>query len=129
MPIDLTRTDDGIIACTVTGILVQKDYDSFCPRFEGMLQKYKQHGKLRVLFEMKDFHGWDPGALWDEIRFDIKHSKDVERLAMVGEKKWERELAVFTEPFTAAAVRYFDLPDLAAATKWLDEAKATPSAA
>ncbi len=32
-------------------------------------------------------------------------------------------------PFTAAAVRYFDLPDLAAATKWLDEAKATPSAA
>jgi len=126
MPIELSRTGGGIVICTVAGKLVRSDYERFSSRFDGMLQK---HGKLRVLFEMKDFHGWEPSALWDEIKFDIKHSNDVERLAMVGGKQWERELAVFSEPFTAAPVRYFDLSGLAAAMKWLDEAKAAPATA
>ena len=69
MPIELSRTGGGIVICTVAGKLVRSDYERFSSRFDGMLQ---QHGKLRVLFEMKDFHGWEPSALWDEIKFDIK---------------------------------------------------------
>ena len=65
MPIELSRTGGGIVICTVAGKLVRSDYERFSSRFDGMLQ---QHGKLRVLFEMKDFHGWEPSALWDEIK-------------------------------------------------------------
>ena len=39
---------------------------------------------------MTGLHGWDAGALWEDIKFDIKHFADIERLAMVGEKKWHR---------------------------------------
>ena len=37
-----------------------------------------------MLFDMTDFHGWDAGAAWEDIKFDIKHFADIERLAMVG---------------------------------------------
>ena len=55
--------------------------------------------------------------LWEDLKFDFKHWKDIERLAIVGESKWEAGMAVFCKPFTAAKIQYFDH------TK-LDEAKA-----
>ena len=53
------------------------------------------HGKIRVLFEMRDFHGWEAGALWEDVKFDFKHFSDIERAAMVGDKTWEKWMATF----------------------------------
>jgi hypothetical protein len=79
----------------------------------------KEHGKIRLLVQMHDFHGWTAGALWEDIKFDAKHFKDAERLALVGEKKWQHAMAVFCKPFTAAEVRYFDHTMIEQARAWL----------
>jgi len=76
-----------------------------------------RYGKIRVLMVMRDFHGWDTGALWEDIKWDAKHFNDVERVAIVGEKKWQQWLVAFCKPFTRATVRYFD-------QEKLDEARA-----
>lgn len=34
--------------------------------------------------------------------------KDIERLAIVGEKNWEKGMATFCKPFTIAKVRFFE---------------------
>ena len=68
----------------------------------------KEHGRIRILVEMRDFHGWTAGALWQDIKFDAKHFKDIDRVAMVGETKWQHGMAVFCKPFTTASIRYFD---------------------
>jgi hypothetical protein len=75
-----------------------------------------------VLLDTTGFHGWDAAVLWDEIKFDIKHFADIERLAAVGDKKWQHVMATFCKPFTKATVRYFDHADAAGARKWLVEA-------
>ena len=77
---------------------------------------------MRVLFDMTGFHGWDVGALWEDTKFAIKHFSDIERLAMVGETKWEKGMATFCRPFTKATIRYFDHANAAEARKWLAEA-------
>ena len=79
----------------------------------------KQHGKTRVLFEMVDFHGWEAAALWDDIKFDLKHFSHIERLAMVGDTKWEKGMSVFCRPFTTAEIRYFERTALDQARAWL----------
>ena len=76
---------------TSAGRLAKADYEHFVPEFERLV---RQHGKLRVLFDMTGFHGWDAGALWEDIKFDMKHFADIERLAMVGEKKWQQGMAI-----------------------------------
>jgi hypothetical protein len=68
---------------------------------------------------MTDFHGWEAGALWDEIKLDIKHFADIERLAVVGDKRWEHDMMTFYKPFTKATIRYFDQANAAEARKWL----------
>jgi len=120
MPITLNEEDGGkVLVVHVSGKLDALDYKHLVPAFEQLV---RQHGQLRVLFDMTSFHGWEAGALWEDIKFDIRHFADIERLAMVGDKKWQRGMATFCKPFTKATIRYFDHAEAAEARKWLAEA-------
>ena len=72
-----------------------------------------------MLAQFEDFHGWDVHALWDDIKFSTQHCRDVERIALVGEKAWEKWMAQVCKPFTLAQVRYFDHAESDAAWNWL----------
>ena len=113
----MKRTTERFCVVHVSGKLVKADYVYFVPEFERLL---RQHGKLRVLFDLAGFHGWEAGALWEDIKFDVKHFADIERLAMVGEKKWQHGMAMFCKPFTKATIRYFDRADAAKARKLVE---------
>lgn len=118
MPIELRQTDSGrIITVLASGTLTKEDYERFVPAVENMI---REHGKIRVLFEMHDFHGWEVAALWEDLKFELKHFSDVERLAMVGERKWEKGMAVFCQPFTTAESRYFDSSEVDLAKQWVE---------
>ena len=115
--IDVIAVDE-FLHVKVTGKLTKQAYESFAPLIDEQIQ---EHGKLRILFEMHDFHGWTAGALWEDLKFDFKRWKDIERLAIVGESKWEAGMAVFCKPFTAAKIQFFDHARLAEATAWIIE--------
>jgi hypothetical protein len=101
---------------SATDKLSYQDYEQFVPETERLI---RENGKIRVLFEMHKFHGWEPGALWEDVKFDLKHFRDIERLAIVGDQKWERSMSTFCRPFTTATVRYFDAAQVAEARAWL----------
>lgn len=105
-----------MVEVQVTGKLTHEDFVTFTPHFEELV---KQRGRLRLLFEMVDFHGWNATALWDEIKFDLAHFADIDRVAMVGDKKWEEYLSLLCSPFTRAQVRYFNASAIEDARLWL----------
>ena len=79
----LIETNGGkVLEIQLTGKLAKEDYEQLVPAVERMV---KEHGRIRILVEMRDFHGWTAGALWQDIKFDAKHFKDIDRVAMVGE--------------------------------------------
>lgn len=106
----------NIVEVRVSDKLSREDYEQFVPEVECLI---RENGKIRLLFEMKDFHGWDAGALWEDIKFDLKHFADIGRLAMIGEKKWEQWMAAFCKPFTSAEIRYFDQSQSSDARSWI----------
>ncbi|MCX7011467.1 MAG: STAS/SEC14 domain-containing protein [Candidatus Sumerlaeota bacterium] len=119
MAVQLECKEEGkIIEVSASGKLTAEDYDRLGPEVE---QQVKKHGKIRVLFIMSDFHGWTAGALWKDIQFDLKHFADIERLALVGERRWEKGMAAFCKPFTTAKIRYFDHERLDEAKRWVTE--------
>jgi len=65
---------------------------------------------------------WDLHALWDDIKFATTHCTKIERIALVGDKKWEQWMAKVCKPFTMAKLRYFDAAAAAPARVWLTEA-------
>jgi tRNA G46 methylase TrmB len=123
MAVKLNEINDGkVLEVQMSGKLARADYERFVPEFERLL---KQQGKLRVLCDMEDFHGWEAGALWEDIKFDLKHFSDIERLAMVGDKKWEKGMAAFCKPFTSAKIRYFDRAAMSEARSWVSNSPST----
>ena len=119
MPIQLDEENCGkILVLQASGTLVKADYEHFVAEFERLV---RHHGKLQVFFDMTGLHGWEPGALWEDIKFDSKHFADIERFAMVGENKWQQGMATFCKPFTAATIRYFDYAHATEARRWLSE--------
>jgi len=122
MPIELYEESGGKhLAIHVSAKLAKADFKRFVPEFERLVRR---QGTLRVLFDLSGFAGWETDALWDEIKFDAKHVSDIDRLAVVGEKKWQREMTTCFKPFTKATVRYFDHTNVREARAWLDEAEA-----
>jgi hypothetical protein len=101
----------------VTGKLTKEAYEAFAPVVDKQIE---EHGKVRILFEMHDFHGWTAGALWEDLKFDFKHWKDIERLTIVGESKWEAGMVVFCKPFTAAKNQYFNAAKREEAKTWIE---------
>lgn len=117
MAVDLHEEEGGkILTIKLTGKLTKEDYLQFLPEVERLIEA---NGKLRLLVQMHDFHGWTAGALWQDIKFDMKHFRDIERLALVGDKAWEHGMAAFCKPFTSATVRYFDEGQLGEARTWI----------
>ncbi len=111
-----------IVTLTFKGKLSKEDYERFVPQVEGLI---KPGEKIRLLVELRDFQGWTMGALWEDTKFAAKHFNDIERLAIVGDKQWEKGIALFAKPFTTATVRYFDVNQMDEAQKWLREAAAS----
>jgi hypothetical protein len=119
MPVKLREEEAGrILVLELSGKLDKKDYAHFMPEVDGAIKK---HGKIRLLVEMHDFHGWTLGAVWEDTKFDVHHFSHIERLALVGDKQWEAGMATFCKPFTTATVRYFDETKSKDASSWIHE--------
>ena len=118
MAIELNEKREGkLLEVHVSGKLTTEDYERFIPAVERLIQR---HGKIDILFEMTDFHGWEAGAMWEDTKFAFRHFSDLGRLAIVGEQTWQEWMTVVCRPFTKAEIRYFDHADAGAAHAWLD---------
>ena len=119
MAVELKQEHEGkVLTIHASDKLTVNDYHDFVPQIEQLIEK---HGKIRVVFDMREFHGWNLAALWEDIKFDLKHFKDIERLAMIGDRTWEKWMATFCRPFTTAEIRYFDQSEADQAQQWIGE--------
>ncbi|HYV34995.1 MAG TPA: STAS/SEC14 domain-containing protein [Gemmataceae bacterium] len=102
----------------LTGKLHDEDYKQFVPLVDDAIAKT---GKVSILAQFHDFQGWDIHALWDDIKFSTTHCTTIERIALVGDKTWEKWMTKVCKPFTLAKIRYFDAAEIEAARAWLAE--------
>jgi len=108
----------NVMEVNLHGRLEREDYQKFIPETERMI---REHGKVRILVTMHDFHGWDGGALWEDLKWNAKHFNHIARLAIVGETTWHKWMTAFCKPFTSAKVRNFTPGEIDEARAWVAE--------
>ena len=113
----LASPSDKVLCFKLSGKLHDEDYKMFTPAIDAAAGS----GKVRLLAQFHNFQGWDLKALWDDIRFSTTHCTSIERIALVGEKTWEKWMAKICVPFTMARIQYFDISEIDQAWKWLQE--------
>ena len=115
----LSRGSGKVFGMRVSGKILHQDYEQFVPRLEKLIE---ERGSIRCLVEMTDLHGIELRALWDEIKFDVRHARQIERCAVVGDRRWEAWMTKLSRPmFFNAEIRFFETVDREKAWEWIEE--------
>lgn len=112
----IIREEGDLIEVRASGKLTQEDYDHLIPASQRVIAS---QGKMRMLLLMEDFHGWELGAAWDDLRFGVTRASKIERVAIVGEKAWQEWMIKIGKVFAPSPVKYFDANERAEAERWV----------
>src|SRR3546814_14952674 len=85
--ITIEHDRDNYLVCRVSGRLTEADYEAAVPEIENALVLRDE--PLRLMIVLEDFRGWDIAALWEEPKFDVRHSGDLGPIAVLGVSKLE----------------------------------------
>lgn len=107
---------DGTLEIHADGQLTTEDYAEFVPRFEALAKP----GPNRMRIDLGPaFTGWSLAALWRDVEFDFRHRGELGRIALIGDKRWEKWGTDLSDPFFPGEMKFFERGSEAAAEEWL----------
>ncbi len=114
----IQRENSGIWVLRISGALRKDEMDSVQAKgIEGL----GPDENARVLVMVgADFRGWIGDEVWGDMTFFMEHGDRIEKMAIVGDPKWESRMLMFSGAgFRRAPVRYFAGDQLDQAYAWL----------
>lgn len=115
----LEYQNDNVYLLRVGGLLKKSELEAAQADF---VQHIVAAGPIRLLVLLESFTGWEKGAAWDDTDFFFSHRNDFEKIAVVGNPRWEAEVLAFTGAgLRKGPVKFFDGTGESAARAWLAE--------
>ena len=96
--------------------VTRSDYDQLQPVIQKLVQA---QGDIRLLLDMTEFQSENIDALRKDLTLGQDLSGKVERMAIVGGKKWEKWTAKLMDSFFAKDAEFFQSADIDSAWTWL----------
>ena len=100
------------------GKLTHEDYETIVPMIDSALEGVKDP-KINALINGTELEGWELRAAWDDLKLGLKHGRQFEKIAIVGNKKWQEYSAKMGSWFISGEVKYFEIES--DALEWLQE--------
>ena len=112
------NAEGKLVTITLSGEVRSEDYQEMVPELEAHINTF---GPLRLLLVLEHMEGFEPGALLRDLRFDTKHLNDFERVAVVGDERWQEWGTKLGGSLTEAEVRFFEPTHRAEARQWVQD--------
>jgi hypothetical protein len=112
----LKQSSGKIAGFKLSGKITDREFKAFVADVEKVVA---DEGSIRLFLTMDYPQKFDPKAAWDDVIFWIGHIRDIERLAIVGQREWEKWIELFSRPFIRTEVRYYSKLRLQEAWTWL----------
>jgi hypothetical protein len=111
-------SEGNALGYRLSGRLTKAEVEEIQREMDAVIE---QHGSVRVLCEMGDFSGAEPGAIWQDLKFTPRYVKDLERFALVGDKRWHKVITELFDKTGLADARFFELAEVDAAWDWIQQ--------
>lgn len=117
MSAEITEVSGNVLTFKITGQLKQAEFAAAQKRAGEII---RQQGKVRLLVLIEKFTGMDNAGDWGDVSFQLDYDDFIEKIAIVGDQRWEELAKVFTgKGIRHVAIEYFSPADLAKAGAWL----------
>jgi hypothetical protein len=108
LSIGIERIDGSFfLSLKAIGKLTHGDYQMITPLIDSALEGVKDP-KINVIVDGTELEGWEPRAAWDDFKLGLKHGREFEKIAIVGNKKWQERIAKVGSWFISGEVKYFE---------------------
>ena len=119
MPVQFNHEADDISVLLISGVLKQEEFSA---AQDELARRIDAGAKPRLLVIGDNFEGWERGADWNDLDFLFSHSRQIARIAVVADPRWEtRALAFAGAGVRPAPVKSFPANESAEARTWLAE--------
>jgi hypothetical protein len=117
MSANLEQHADRLLVLRVGGELKKSELDVVQSDF---VQKIAGTGTVKLLVLLKNFTGWERGTDWGDTDFFFSHRNDFEKIAVVGNPRWEAQVPAFTGAgLRKGPVKFFTETSESDARAWL----------
>ena len=116
----LDQSSENVLGFKVSGDVVKADYDVLVPAVEAAL---KTNEMVHMLLDMTEFK-WEKVEAWGaDAKFGHEFRHKIAKMAIVGDKTWEKWLTKLADPFYAKEAKFFHPEETDEAWVWLREAE------
>lgn len=98
--------DEIILSFKAVGKLTDEDYKTITPLIDKFLEDLKKP-KVKMLFDAREFEGWELKAAWDDFKIGLKHGNEFAKIAIVGAPKWLEMMARLSNWFVSGEIKMF----------------------
>lgn len=110
--------DEFFLSLKAQGKLTHKDYETIIPMIDSALAEVKEP-KVKALIDATELEGWEARAAWDDFKLGLKHGNEFEKVAIYGNKNWQKLVSKIGSWFISGEIKYFENDD--DAISWLNE--------
>ena len=119
MSADIIDETGKVLTARVSGKLTQPELAKLQ---QATTETIRRQGRVRILVIAENFQGWEKGGDWEDDSFQSQNDPYIEKMAIVGDRKWEDLAVIFVaKGLRSFPIEFFPPADLAKARAWLTQ--------
>lgn len=115
----LSESSGPIVGYRIKGKITAEDYAQLGADMQALVDQYDE---TYMLIDVQEFSGEEAKAWLPDLKFGHQFHDNIQKMAIVGDQRWEGMLSALVKPFYAQEGRVFAEDDIDAAWAWLREA-------
>lgn len=112
----LSESSGQIVGYKVVGKVTAEDYRQLEPEVQALVDKYND---VCLLIDLQDFAGEEVRAWLPDLKFGHRFHDKIDKMAIVGDKRWQKWLTDLADPFYADEAKFFHAEEKDQAWIWL----------
>ena len=115
----LSESSGPVVGYKVAGKVTPDDYQQLNPAIQALVDQYADG--VYLLLDLQEFAGEEVKAWLPDLKFGHRFHDKIKKMAIVGDKRWEKWLTALVDPFYAKDAQYFPPEDTDKAWAWLKQ--------
>ena len=114
----LAESSGKVVGYKAVGTITASDYLQLESEVKALVEK---EGSICMLIDLSEFK-WEKLEAWlPDLKFGSEFHHEIKKMAIVGDKTWEKWITHLSKPFFARDAKYFHHADIDKAWAWLRE--------
>jgi len=112
----LAESSGNVVGYKAIGVITASDYLKLEPEVRDLVE---MEGNVNMLIDMTEFKWEKLGAWLQDFKFGYEFHNKIQKMAIVGDKTWEKWMSHLAKPFYARNAKFFPPEDMQKAWTWL----------